>query len=51
MRATWQLMVNKNLQSTGQTRRHFFGKSAHGLGIAALTSLLVDGLPADASTI
>lgn len=44
-------MVNKNLQSTGQTRRHFFGKSAHGLGIAALTSLLVDGLPADASTI
>ncbi len=44
-------MVNKNLQPTGQTRRHFFGKSAHGLGIAALTSLLVDGLPADASTI
>ena len=32
--------------SVRSTRRHFFGKSAYGLGIAALTQLLGEDLPA-----
>ena len=38
-------MALANLWSERSTRRHFFGKSAHGLGIAALANLMGEELP------
>ncbi len=39
-------MSLSDFRSVPSTRRHFFGRSAHGLGIAALASLLGEELPA-----
>lgn len=38
-------MASQNDWSAPSTRRHFFGKSAYGLGIAALANLLGEELP------
>ena len=40
-------MAFGQLPSVGDTRRHFFGKSAYGLGIAALANLLGKELPSN----
>ena len=40
-------MALANLWSERSTRRHFFGRSAYGLGIAALADLMGEELPSD----
>ena len=44
MGADGELMDREERQSAGWTRRHLFGRSAHGLGVAALASLLTKDL-------